>query len=506
MCASRRAGRFVWQTMSRPTLIPGLTRKHGIKIASATHCSVEQCGLAVGEVVGYNSVKSAARMNSAVVIFVDSVDKVNTLVERGVVINGSFVSVSPLSTPSKRVTISNVPPFINDADLARELSRFGNIISPIKKLPSGCKSPLLKHVVSHRRQVLMILNKADEDINLVFSVRVDDFNYTVYANSGTLKCFKCGVEGHLARACPERDADASFADASASRGEEEGAAGGEQRQDDVSEQTVHTQAVSEQTVQTVSEQTVQVPLPVPKARARTIATVHVQPAPVTMDIEQAPDTEQAMGSGEQERQKNSEQAQSTAGVSQNGSVVVNSDESVQVDKTAEVNSLKRKGRDGSGKGSQAKKGMNSVSITQKEKQVESSTGVEVEGEEEEEEEERGEEEEENGDEEWGDCDDTDLSQCSFSSQPMFGPQSVKPPREKHYDIKQIQRFLQTTKNMKNVEVGDHFADEKLFLKSVRSQMKDKSEDGYTSQEVYRLRKMVQKLNSKLNGGTNAKNV
>ncbi|KAK9533206.1 hypothetical protein VZT92_008344 [Zoarces viviparus] len=60
-----------------------LTRKHGIKISAGFPCSVEDIGLAVGEMVGHSSVKSAARMNSAVVIFLDQVEKVNRLIETG---------------------------------------------------------------------------------------------------------------------------------------------------------------------------------------------------------------------------------------------------------------------------------------------------------------------------------------------------------------------------------------------------------------------------------------
>ncbi|KAJ3584387.1 hypothetical protein NHX12_014882, partial [Muraenolepis orangiensis] len=65
-----------------------LTRKHGIKISAGFACTVEEIGLAVGEKVGHGSIKSLARMNSAVVIFLDQVEKVNCVIETGITKNG----------------------------------------------------------------------------------------------------------------------------------------------------------------------------------------------------------------------------------------------------------------------------------------------------------------------------------------------------------------------------------------------------------------------------------
>ncbi len=128
-----------------------LTRRHGLKVDSAVN--IEECSLAIGEVIGTENIVSASRMNNAFVVFVKTVDLANQLVESGVVINGIFTPVLPLSTPSKRVTLSNVPPFISNEVLTGMLSRYGKLVSPIKMIPIGCKSPLLKHVVSFRRYV-----------------------------------------------------------------------------------------------------------------------------------------------------------------------------------------------------------------------------------------------------------------------------------------------------------------------------------------------------------------
>lgn len=151
-----------------------LTRKHGVKICPSFPCSVEDIGLAVGEKVGHGSIKSAARMNSAVVIFLDWEDKVNQVIEAGITVNEMFVQVLPLTQPATKVVLSNIPPFISDGFLSRELSRH------VKKILSGCKSPLLKHLVSHRRQLYMILNHRNEELNLCFHVKVDDYEYVIF--------------------------------------------------------------------------------------------------------------------------------------------------------------------------------------------------------------------------------------------------------------------------------------------------------------------------------------
>lgn len=58
--------------------------------------------------------------HGAIVLFFKSVEKANDVVQSGVVLNGSLVPVLPLSSPSKKVILPNVPPFIKDEVLVQE--------------------------------------------------------------------------------------------------------------------------------------------------------------------------------------------------------------------------------------------------------------------------------------------------------------------------------------------------------------------------------------------------
>lgn len=182
---------------------PSLSLRHGIRCITQVGVTVEDVLLDVAEKVGHENIISASRMNKAVVVFLKEEQMVNRLVESGIVVSGAFVIVQPLVSPTVKVIISNVPPFIPDEDIQRELSRYGKFASGIKMVPLGCKHESLKHVLSFRRQVFMFLNAPT--LNVSFRCVYEGKSYMLYANTGELRCFECGSVGHVRLSCPQRE-------------------------------------------------------------------------------------------------------------------------------------------------------------------------------------------------------------------------------------------------------------------------------------------------------------
>ena len=127
---------------------------------------MEDVLLSVGEQVGYENLGYASRMNKAVVVFLKKEGLVNGLLASGVVVKGKLIAVSPLAAPATRVIVSNVPPFIQDEALMRELSRFGKFAGAFKFISQGCKNRELKHVLSLRRQVFMYFKTLEQTLNV----------------------------------------------------------------------------------------------------------------------------------------------------------------------------------------------------------------------------------------------------------------------------------------------------------------------------------------------------
>ncbi len=150
-----------------------LSLRHGVRCEVESSAAVEEVLLSIGEQIGYENISSASRMNKAVVVFLKEENLVNRLVSSGISVSGLFVAVSPLANPTRKVIISNVPPFIPDDEIERALSCFGKFASPLKTIPLGCKNTALKHVMANcgLGNIACQLDASSEDCLDVFDLK-----------------------------------------------------------------------------------------------------------------------------------------------------------------------------------------------------------------------------------------------------------------------------------------------------------------------------------------------
>lgn len=180
-----------------------LSARHACKCMPAdASVSIENVLVAIGREIGAQNIMSASRMNKAMVVFLKEVEMVNHLVECGLTVNDGFVPVLPLSNLSKKVMLSNVPPFISDKALEDILNRYGKLVGTIKMIPLGLKTPELKHVMSFRRQAVMILSAEFATLDVSVKLTVLGKDYTIFISTESMKCFICGKYGHIKTACP----------------------------------------------------------------------------------------------------------------------------------------------------------------------------------------------------------------------------------------------------------------------------------------------------------------
>ncbi|CAM4675717.1 unnamed protein product [Lepidochelys olivacea] len=192
-------------TSSRGPL-PALTRKHGVRcllVPASPH--VEAYVQALAKVVGPMAIVAASKMYGKVVFFLASETAAQEAVEKGLVVGGVFLPLEPLEDLGVRFVLTSVPPFLPNVALLPALSALGKLVSVISPLPLGCKDPALRHVLSFRRQVQILLPAGVRDGEALegsFLVPYQGARYRVFYSTGEARCYLCRSAGHVRRDCP----------------------------------------------------------------------------------------------------------------------------------------------------------------------------------------------------------------------------------------------------------------------------------------------------------------
>lgn len=112
---------------------------------------MEDVSVAVSEQVGGLNISAASRPNEAAAVLLADVQRVQGSTEGGIAVNDAFVLRLQLSSPSNKLALSDVPPFISNTTIQGVLERYGKVTAPIQMIPPSLKNPDIEHVTSFRR-------------------------------------------------------------------------------------------------------------------------------------------------------------------------------------------------------------------------------------------------------------------------------------------------------------------------------------------------------------------
>lgn len=148
---------------------------------------------------------AASRISrNRVVVFLDSADRVNTLMAKSssFLLGNTTIPFHRLRSPAKKLVLSNVSPAIPNNILQNYLTNtLGlDLTSQLSILRVSPTDDLFAHVISYRRQVYY-RSKSDQVIPPSFIIEYNNRSYRIFITHDEFTCFKCHKTGHKAEDC-----------------------------------------------------------------------------------------------------------------------------------------------------------------------------------------------------------------------------------------------------------------------------------------------------------------
>lgn len=143
-----------------------------------------------------NIISSSCISKNRSYIFFNNQNTANELVKnhQKIQINNEEITIKKLINPSKRITLSNVYPIINDNSIIKAFHGVGiQTTSAVFPLKSVSSSELFTHVTSFRRKI------NTKDHHKVIKQRETSFHINI--TDDRLTCFLCKQDGHIFTTC-----------------------------------------------------------------------------------------------------------------------------------------------------------------------------------------------------------------------------------------------------------------------------------------------------------------
>ncbi|KAG5884692.1 hypothetical protein JTB14_000388 [Gonioctena quinquepunctata] len=161
---------------------------------------------AIGDIVGPKHISFASRISNnriciylAIPILVDDLLKSHP----SVTINNNVINIRRLVSPTKRIIISNIPPYISHDLAENAIKNLGlQLTSPVSFLRAGIPGDEYSHILSFRRQVYVLPPSDDFELQTSLIIPFDGNENRIFLSTDKMECFICKQPGHIASKCP----------------------------------------------------------------------------------------------------------------------------------------------------------------------------------------------------------------------------------------------------------------------------------------------------------------
>lgn len=182
----------------------GPSKEQAIVLNALNDIKIKDYIFAIGDLIGPKKIISASRISrNRVCIYLDSKATADNFTEsrEGIEIEGKFVRVKKLISPTKKIILSNVHTSIPNSILADMLKHFKiRTASGVHSLHIRLDRDDYKHISSFRRAVYIY---DDENVAIPDNIllKYNNENHRIFLTNDELRCYICKSSGHTALSC-----------------------------------------------------------------------------------------------------------------------------------------------------------------------------------------------------------------------------------------------------------------------------------------------------------------
>ncbi|KAG5885279.1 hypothetical protein JTB14_005816 [Gonioctena quinquepunctata] len=155
---------------------------------------------AIGDIVGPKHISFASRISNNR-IYLANPDLVDDLLKShpSVTLNNNVINIRRLVSPTKRIIISNIPPYISHDLAENAIKNLGlQLSSPVSFLRADIPGDEYSHILSFRRQVYVLPPSDDFELQTSLIIPFDGNENRILLSTDKMECFICKQPGHIA--------------------------------------------------------------------------------------------------------------------------------------------------------------------------------------------------------------------------------------------------------------------------------------------------------------------